>query len=152
MVGIEFVRSLFLLAIIAQQGVTNPAIGFTATLSHQHSLSARQTIVYDKVVTNYGNGYDKWTGHFKAPIDGLYVFSCAAMAHASHHIHIEIVKNGKMVSRVFSSDSPYDLGTQTVVLALRRGYQVWARQEQDGRHLQGSYNQFSGYLISTEIY
>lgn len=74
-------------------GLSTPAIGFSAVLSNGTLLGHHQTIKYDKVLTNYGNGYGKCSGHFTAPLKGLYMFSCTVMAINGHDVSVAMVKN-----------------------------------------------------------
>ncbi|XP_062581929.1 complement C1q tumor necrosis factor-related protein 2-like [Saccostrea cucullata] len=132
-------------------GHLNPAVGFSALLTHNMYLGNKQAVKYDKVITNYGNGYDKWSGHFKAPMKGLYVFSCSVMAINKNYINIALVKNGQWVATIYSNPSYFDQASGTVVVALKKGDRVWARQADGGRHVFGNYNLFTGYLISKQI-
>lgn len=56
------------------RGLSTPAIGFNAILSKGTYLGDYQTIKYDRVLPNIGNGYNKWPGHFTAPLKGMYIF------------------------------------------------------------------------------
>jgi hypothetical protein len=54
-------------------------VAFTVTFSHDDSddgipLGPHQTLKFDRVVTNAGNGYDPTTGLFTAPVAGYYAF------------------------------------------------------------------------------
>ncbi|XP_061179170.1 complement C1q tumor necrosis factor-related protein 3-like [Saccostrea echinata] len=139
---------VFVLHVSTCSHATLPAIGFSAKLSKNVQLGEKQAVKYDKVITNQGDGYNRWTGHFTAPRKGLYLFSCTIMALRNHHIHIEIIKNGRRISTLFSSTT--DQSSQTVVLVLRKGDNVWTRQAWNGRHLHDhvGYNMFTGVLIS----
>jgi hypothetical protein len=126
-------------------------VGFTAILTHDATLHHQQTVVYDLVHTNYGDGYDKTSGIFSAPEKGLYVFSCTVMALGLDHMHIDIVKNDQWITTIYSSRFFWDQTSQTVVIPLEGGDKVWTRQAKDGKHLQGYGSLFSGYLVSINI-
>nr|XP_034307724.1 uncharacterized protein LOC117683038 [Crassostrea gigas] len=66
---------------------------FSAVLSNGIYLGDHQAIKYGRVLTYYGNGYGKCSGHFKAPLKGLYMFSCTIMAKNGHDVSVAIVKN-----------------------------------------------------------
>ena len=55
------------------QVLHNPqAVAFTAQLSHDMTnIGANQPVVFDHVVTKPGNSFDKTTGHFMAPQNGM---------------------------------------------------------------------------------
>uniref|UniRef100_A0A8W8LPX3 C1q domain-containing protein n=1 Tax=Magallana gigas TaxID=29159 RepID=A0A8W8LPX3_MAGGI len=144
------IATLVTVSTVIQQGLTNPAIGFTAVLSKDTQLVNDEAIKYDNVLTNSGNGYDKWCGHFVAPTKGLYVFSCSVMATNRYHITVGIIKNGQSVLPVSSANTPWEATSRIVVLAMDKGDRVWVKRLAHDRNIQGHYNSFSGYLISTE--
>uniref|UniRef100_A0A8W8MM93 C1q domain-containing protein n=1 Tax=Magallana gigas TaxID=29159 RepID=A0A8W8MM93_MAGGI len=142
---------LTILITVLHQGLSTPAIGFSASLSRDTHLGDNHAIKYDKVLTNYGYGYNKWSGHFKAPRKGLYMFSCTVMAYSGDNISVAMVKNHHVMMYVYSDYSAYDTGAASVVLAMKRGDRVWIRRNGHGRYLHGVYNIFSGFLISENI-
>ena len=87
--------------------LSNPAIGFSAGVSKDIYLGEREFVKYDNVLTNIGNGYDILSGHFKAPIQGLNVFSCTVMAEDKGDLSVVLMKNGQRVSNVYSPSANY---------------------------------------------
>ncbi|KAK3085222.1 hypothetical protein FSP39_000161, partial [Pinctada imbricata] len=85
------------------------------------------TIVYDKVVTNEGNAYNKVTGKFTAPRDGPYVFTWTALTTVKFSLNVYIWHNGKRLS-VAQADSKdgtkNSSGSNTIVLKLNQNDQV----------------------------
>uniref|UniRef100_A0A8W8LPG6 C1q domain-containing protein n=1 Tax=Magallana gigas TaxID=29159 RepID=A0A8W8LPG6_MAGGI len=144
------IATLVIVSTVIQQGLTIPAIGFSAVLSNDTHLGNDDAIKYDNVLTNLGNGYDKWCGHFVVPTKGLYVFSCSVMATNTNTITVGIIKNDKSVLPVSSANSPWETSSRIVVLSMDKGDRVWVRRLAHDRNIQGHYNSFSGYLISTE--
>lgn len=133
------------------KGQSTPAIGFSAILSKDTYLGDNQAIKYDRVLINIGNGYDKWSGHFTAPVNGLYMFSCTIMAVNTDSIAVLMVKNGQVMAYAHSNPSPSETGAISLVLALKRGDRLWIRRHYGGRSIRANYNLFSGYLISRNI-
>lgn len=132
-------------------GPSTPAIGFSAVLTHNVYLGNNQAVIYGNILTNVGNGYNKLSGHFIVPRKGLYVFSCTVRANTNEGITVGIVHNGRPVLIIASSVYSPETASGTVVLALKKGDNVWVRCLNHGRHIEGHHNYFSGYLISTEI-
>ncbi|XP_021359605.1 complement C1q tumor necrosis factor-related protein 6-like [Mizuhopecten yessoensis] len=129
------------------------AVGFYCRLQSPNNLllGQHQTVEFDDVVTNIGNGYDYRHGHFTAPVAGLYSFTSTVLLVTSnnHLMHLAIVKNGVDVGYLFSY-SAYDKGTRTVVLPLAVGDMVWVRNNENNTpSINGNgYSTFSGFLIT----
>ena len=105
---------------------------------------------YDQVLTNWGGAYQLTTGIFTAPYDGLYSIACTLMSYPSNPVHLQMVKNGKKISMLYSAARTYPQSSQTLNLILNRGDRIWIQNYSDyvaklhDRHV---YNVFSGYLI-----
>lgn len=103
------------------------------------------------MLTNIGNAYDKWSGHFTAHVNGLYMFSCTIMAVNKVSSGVLMVKDGQVMAYAYSNSSPWETGSISLVLVLKRGDRVWIRRHYGGRLIRGNYTLFSGYLISRNI-
>ncbi|XP_052813619.1 hemicentin-1-like isoform X2 [Mya arenaria] len=57
-------------------------IAFSALLSTSQTRSSGQTIVFDRITVNHGNGYSSSTGQFTAPQAGTYQFGFSIMFYA----------------------------------------------------------------------
>jgi hypothetical protein len=56
----------------------NHPVAFSAYLTHLDTgpaIGTHREIVFDKIETNIGNGYDHFSGTFRAPSDGVYAFT-----------------------------------------------------------------------------
>ncbi|XP_061182297.1 collagen alpha-1(X) chain-like [Saccostrea echinata] len=128
-----------------------PVVAFTAKLSKDATVSGRQVVKYDKVLTNWGGAYNPKTGIFIAPYDGLYTISGTLMSHPTNYVHLEIVKNGIKMSILFSHSKTYPQSGQTLHILLNKGDRVWIQnhnKETAKLRDHGSYNLFSGLLIT----
>ncbi|KAG1935434.1 complement C1q-like protein [Pimephales promelas] len=93
---------------------------------------------------------------FTAPHAGLYSFSFTAYSKAAAagerlYQKLQLMKNGQLIASSWEDnrDDSEDSSTQTVLLQLRHGCQVYV-ELLSGRQLCGDtqgYNTFSGYLI-----
>ena len=50
-------------------------IAFHAMMSDDLVSNIGHAVVFDHVITNIGKAYNRHTGHFTAPYDGLYFFT-----------------------------------------------------------------------------
>lgn len=119
-------------------------------LSSDTTVGARAVVRYDHMVTNLGGAYQRTTGIFTAPYRGLYSFSCSLMSSPSNHVHLEIVKNGKRVSTLFSAAHTFPQSSQTIYLVLNQGDHIWMQNLntfQAKLHETVGYNVFSGIFI-----
>lgn len=131
-------------------GLSNPSIGFSPFLSHDAHLGKNETIKYENVLTNSGNGYHKWCGHFVAPRWGLYVFSCSVRATNTNEITVELIQNGQCFLKISSAKTPGESGSSTVVVKMDKGYRVWVKLLAHDRQITRDYKSFSEYLVSSE--
>ncbi|VDI56763.1 Hypothetical predicted protein [Mytilus galloprovincialis] len=119
-------------------------IGFHAELSNIIALSSTQTLNFERVITNIGNGYNNHTGMFTATDNGLYFFMASFIPH-SGRAHLEMVKNSVVIARGRANGS----GSMQAVVTLMIGDVVRCR------HWSGSgtetvyknFSFFSGHLI-----
>ncbi|XP_062569356.1 uncharacterized protein LOC134231414 [Saccostrea cucullata] len=128
-----------------------PVVAFTAKLSKDTGISGHEIVVYDNVLTNWGGAYNSQTGIFTAPYDGLYTISCTLMSHPSNSVNLNIIKNGKKISMLYSASNTYPLAGQTVHLILNKKDRVWIQNPHPQTamlHDHDSYNLFSGLLVT----
>ncbi|CAC5362492.1 unnamed protein product [Mytilus coruscus] len=125
-------------------------IAFYAQLSQTLTIGDLQSVEYDVVRVNIGNGYDKRHGHFTAPVTGLFYFSFTVMSIPDHSVHMEIVKNGAVIGNCFADSHGYESGTSTVITQLDKGDMVWIRhvKAEGSQPLHPLYNAFTGFLIA----
>ncbi|CAG2248895.1 C1QL [Mytilus edulis] len=126
-------------------------VGFTAVLTHDLTLGPLQTLEYDKVHTNIGNGYDSRHGIFTVPINGLYIVSATTCSGPSQGVRTEIVRNGIQLAALYGDD--YDIASHTIVVSLEQNDEVWVRHFAEGTstvHAGGDryYSSFSGVLVA----
>lgn len=74
------------------------------------------------------------------------------MSYPSNEVHLEMVKNGKRVSKVYSAPNTYPQSSQTLYLILNKGDTICIENSSSDRKAMlyedtGGYNTFSGTLI-----
>ncbi|KAK7506694.1 hypothetical protein BaRGS_00002169 [Batillaria attramentaria] len=65
-------------------------VAFNARLTGPTDFTGESTIIFDAVDLNQGGGYDKLTGIFTAPVNGLYVFSLKIAHTPPGSIHVYV--------------------------------------------------------------
>lgn len=127
------------------------SIGFTASVTSSSSTWNSGTLVFPKIITNVGNGYNPSTGVFTAPIAGEYVFFVNVQAEGSRSIYVNIVLNGVTQVKTLANGEGrdfYDAGPNLAVLTLEKNNKVWVTYSAgQGYHYEGPVTTFSGFLI-----
>ena len=128
-------------------------IAFTVAVASGSTTWSSGTLVFPKVITNVGNGYNPSDGVFTAPRAGLYVFFVNVQSYSNKIIYVEIVLNGatKVRTMAYSTGSDlYDAGPNLAVLSLQTGDRVWVKYwSGQGYHTNSDspITTFSGFLI-----
>ena len=111
---------------------------------------------YDQVLTNYGNGYNKFTGVFSVPIMGVYLLTFSiATTQGQSHIRVKLVYNNTNIANASADPGPtghVDMGGNTVIVDLKAGQSVWLEvYDSIGGQMESSsinkYATFSGVLL-----
>lgn len=105
-------------------------VAFYAYMSTTESNpSTHHTIIYDHAVTNIGNGYNRHSGTFTAPVDGVYVFSWTIFMSAhGQYMSIEFMLNSQPVGASFvQGTNDYSSVTGTAILSMQKNDIVFTR-------------------------
>ena len=128
-------------------------IAFYATLSAHTTLGQKQTIEFDQILTNIGNGYNGVSGVFTVPITGVYQFSTTMLQFTStqNEIHTQLMKNNNVVGQNFGNSNRAS-ATQTVIVSAQKGDIVYVRHHEligtTPQTIHGlGYSSFCGFLI-----
>ncbi|KAJ8312037.1 hypothetical protein KUTeg_009410 [Tegillarca granosa] len=130
-------------------------VAFSASLSHDitNNNIRNYKIVFDKIITNIGDGYDSNTGIFTVPYEGLYLFHWTILTRPGTIFDTELVVNG-VPKRRNAADSgggkSWNSGSSMVILPLIKNDQIWVRKwESAGTTIHGNYwPGFSGLRIA----
>uniref|UniRef100_A0A3B5BIB9 Complement C1q tumor necrosis factor-related protein 3-like n=1 Tax=Stegastes partitus TaxID=144197 RepID=A0A3B5BIB9_9TELE len=134
---------------------TAPQIAFSASLANSGEIyngpSTDKTLVFKRVFSNIGSGYDANSGVFTAPVNGFYYFSFSTYGYNTHTMGAILIKND--VRQISTYDSPTsdgsDSSSNAAVLQLAAGDNVHMELWDDGRvydNLNG-HTTFSGFLL-----
>ncbi|VDH97314.1 Hypothetical predicted protein [Mytilus galloprovincialis] len=82
---------------------TTTAVAFYAQLStSETNVGKHHPIVFDHVTLNVGNGYNKHTGAFTAPVGGIYVFTFTLFPNRGNYMAVNIFKNSEVISQIYT--------------------------------------------------
>nr|XP_020510204.1 cerebellin-2-like [Labrus bergylta] len=130
-------------------------VAFSASLSNFGEIykgpSTDKTLIFKRIFSNVGDGYDESTGVFTAPVDGLYYFSFSTYGYNTHVMGAMLIKNGiRQISTYdFPSVDGSDSSSNSVVLQLAAGDKLHMELWDDGGvfdNLNG-HTTFSGFLV-----
>uniref|UniRef100_A0A669BB56 C1q domain-containing protein n=1 Tax=Oreochromis niloticus TaxID=8128 RepID=A0A669BB56_ORENI len=82
-------------------------------------------LVFEKVTTNIGNGYNANTGIFSAPIDGLYYIHFTRMTGNSKSMHTALMKNSENMFAVQDTVGPHSSTSNGMTLVLEQDDRLW---------------------------
>nr|XP_022302313.1 uncharacterized protein LOC111110210 [Crassostrea virginica] len=110
---------------------TEGVVAFYAYMSsNENSPGPHHTLIYDHEVTNVGNGYNKHSGIFTAPVEGVYVFSWTIfMSSTGEYMSIVIALNSQPVGASYghSANNYHAMVSGNVVLYMQKDDVVFTR-------------------------
>lgn len=133
-----------------------PTVAFFAYMSCDYPVvNAYRPIVFDNIVTNFGNAYRVSSGTFYAPRSGIYVFTWTIRLNEHSYHTTELVVQNEVVNSVYFSPQHHVDGSvsSTVVVYMNayddalirtglRYHNGIIKSDVDGR------SSFGGWIIS----
>ncbi|KAK3600806.1 hypothetical protein CHS0354_020483 [Potamilus streckersoni] len=94
-------------------------------------FSPGQTIIFDDVYINLGNGYQRNRGVFRVPIEGIYIILVTVSTDSTSAPDYEVVRNGDLLCRAsvaaFTNIYVYVGSPCNAILPLNVGDEIWTR-------------------------
>ncbi|XP_050959511.1 complement C1q-like protein 2 isoform X2 [Labeo rohita] len=117
---------------------------------HTGPINTEITLIYKKVFSNIGGGYDPNTGIFTAPRKGVYYFRFYAHCHGGTTMTVTLFKNGQTQCSVHAwKHTSNGNGSNGVVLTLETGDQIYTQLMPDTQVFDNpfGYTSFGGFLL-----
>ena len=133
----------------ASGGTTRIAFFTTVKTAIEHT-TAYQTIVFEDVKTNIGNGYNATSGIFTASTDGVYVFSTTILTCSGCLASVWFYKNDDFISGLYVNGAPdtEPSTAETIIMELTRGDQMRVKiADAKDRVIGTHYTTFAGFLL-----
>jgi len=131
-----------------------PNVLFSAINSQDRSLSQNEVLIFDKILTSEGHGYDNNTGVFTAPLAGFYMFHVHIVSDYVDTFTLALQHNGNAVIHLYTyGDDTYDTDSDSVILKLSHNDQVKVVSVASSSDVDGQYGYytatvFTGRLVS----
>ncbi|XP_062606579.1 uncharacterized protein LOC134268356 [Saccostrea cucullata] len=135
-------------------GILATSIAFSASLAHNIANPYDNEIfVFDRLITNSGNAYNKNNGMFTAPIKGIYAFFSSVLTLPGKSLEAQIVKNGNAFCNLYAGNTNFfGPGFNMAIIELEVGDAVWVKihdkYHDTGITLDGAWTTFSGILLN----
>ena len=94
------------------------------------NVEQHQTFIFDHVITNFGGNYNRHSGIFTSPSQGVYVFSWTLLCHIEGYFYSEVVVNSDPVGAFHcNAKGATSVGhvTGVVVVEVNQGDIVYIR-------------------------
>ncbi|WAR23088.1 hypothetical protein MAR_036757, partial [Mya arenaria] len=150
-----------------RQEVESAEVAFFAYITNDaNNIGSNQVVVFDHVITNIdttntvGAGYNRVTGTFTAPVDGMYVFSMTLLSqYNDYSTHYAFYQDNTPLTSIYihghtGSSHTWDIGSADAIVSMTVGQTMSIRHthQTESHALEGAYQRagqsmFSGFLL-----
>ncbi|XP_029003190.1 uncharacterized protein LOC114853690 isoform X1 [Betta splendens] len=127
-------------------------VAFSASLTTAGKIgpfNTEITLVYSRVFTNIGGGYNPITGFFTAPVKGVYYFRFTAFSKGGEWMAVNLYHGGERLLHNSELNNGHGFIANALILQLEQGGLVHMRLQQNcGLYDDiNTLNTFSGFLL-----
>ena len=127
-----------------------PIVGFHVALDHQQSTPGK--VAFNKVLSNYENGWNSTSYTFRVPTRGLYFLTLTVMNYGTSPAKAVLMRGSRTLQEAYATGGhSFNSDTSSTVLLLNEGEEIYARYGGGTLHSHGTYfhTHLSGFLIQT---
>ncbi|XP_061172582.1 complement C1q-like protein 3 [Saccostrea echinata] len=123
-----------------------PRVSFSVNVrSRRLTVGNEQTIEFDGILTNDGNGYDDRTGVFVCPVAGTYMFVFDCLCYLETQLHILV--NKEIVASAYKDPKGWNQISRTVIVKLKQGDHMKVEFKLSaGRNAKIHQDEYSGFV------
>merc|ERR1719239_58103 len=129
----------------------NVTVMFSAYLGSSVTLPSHNVVVFNRLTTNAGNGYDPATGLFTCPVSGYYVLDVHVQGQHNSLVAVFMYLNGSEIAYAYADDNAeYESASGHLEVLLKQGDRVNVKTFHTS-YLTGHGNRpctFSGHLVN----
>ena len=141
-----FYSGSYLFLFSANTANSGRKIGFYVSLKSSRNFGSRQTVKFDSILVNDGNGYDDRTGVFTCPMPGTCMFVVDALLNKYTRLLLKL--NKTTVAYLFRdagySKDPLVQSSKTILLKLKQGDHVKVVIDNNNVYIHS--DKFSGFI------
>ena len=131
-------------------------VGFTAYASTSRTYGSYDPVIFDGVLSNFGDAYDGISSTFTCPVTGVYVISLTLTSATGDYAQAQITKESSSMLAAYADndEASFNVAAVTSVFECSAGERVWVRTNASGsQRLYGSTGVFqrtgfSGFLLN----
>ena len=99
-----------------------PKVAFSVHLANTESkrFPLGTVVIFDNIVSNYGEAYNQDSGSFIAPYHGLYFFTLSLMSDRDQVSTLGIHLNNDRLCTAYGGPGNYNIGSCSIIKELKR--------------------------------
>lgn len=105
--------------------VNRPPHAFSAFWLAKENPAKGEALVFNRILVNENDAYNKNTGEYTVPVNGTYMFISTLCTHANQWVKVQFVADGKVIGAFRASDRDWDVCTSSSATSnLQKGMKV----------------------------
>ena len=146
----ELILNIYNLWILFAEAKDVP-VGFSAYATTARAYDANDIALFDGIISNFGEHYNKDSSSFICPYSGVYLFSIAFVTYPSYDSYLGIMMDDTELVVAFADDGDqFSQASANIIAECVSGQRVWVRTISSSNYVYSNsdrYSHFTGYLL-----